>query len=135
MRMGINIRRFSVGCPAGMSDAAMSLRLSVNSHFIYQIGKTAFAFFNLNRTFFKHGNSCRVITSIFQLGQCIYQYVRTIPVTYIANNSTHCFQSFLLLIIFRRLIKHHDQLSLIVESHYCLCSSSYKAFEFIHIFL
>ena len=34
VRMGINIRRFSVGCPAGMSDTAMSLRFPVYCHFI-----------------------------------------------------------------------------------------------------
>ena len=66
VRMRINIRRFSVGCPPCMSYACYTLWFSLFKHFIIKIAEPAFCFSYTYRSVFKHRYSGRVIPSVLK---------------------------------------------------------------------
>ena len=97
--MRVDVGRLSVGCPAGVPDAGVPVRLAFSFHFCGQIGQSALGLGDLDPSVFKHGDTSGVIAAVFQLCQRRYQHVRTVARSYITYYSTHDDYSFKLFIL------------------------------------
>ncbi|MNC44207.1 hypothetical protein D3C75_931040 [compost metagenome] len=88
MRVGVLIGRFTVGCPACMPDSgAAGKRSSFQSGF--QVRHASLCLNNLKAFLGKHGNPGRIIPTILQLLQSLYQDPLRILITDISYNTTH----------------------------------------------
>ena len=90
MRMRIVLTGFSVCRPARVTDSAAALYRKAVVCFLLEDLQPALGFYNFEvpavRT---NRESCRIITTIFQLGQTIQKDRRRLFLTYISDNSTH----------------------------------------------
>ena len=94
MGMGIDVRRAAVCRPAGMTDAQCPYD-GVSLNFFSQIDQTACFFADSDGAVMIDGDTGRVITTIFQLGQSIHQKIRCFSISDVTYNTTH---SYILLI-------------------------------------
>ena len=88
MRMGVDIRRTAVRCPARMSDAEAAL-WHISLDLIAQRGKTSHALLHANLAVAIDGDARRVVATVFQLRQTIQQELCRLTIPDITNNSTH----------------------------------------------
>ncbi len=87
MRMGIGIIGFTVGCPACMGHAQASRGIFILNK-SFEIGNLAAAFKYI-QALVEQGNTCTVVSSVFQSFESFNKNGIGFPGSDIANNSTH----------------------------------------------
>ena len=91
MGMGIQIRRTAVSCPAGMTNTDVTRKASISFYSLTQVNQAAHFFLYIKGAIMIHGNTCRVIASVFEFCQAFQQEISSLTITYISNNTTHIY--------------------------------------------
>src|SRR5438045_1708962 len=87
VRVSIFIVGFTMCGPAGMSHSYMTAQvLTLNK--IFKVSNFTFLFIN-RKAFIKQGNTCTIITPVFQAFKSFDDHIAGLSLTYVGNNSTH----------------------------------------------
>ena len=92
MRVAVCFAGFTVCCPTSMANADVRRFLTVFFQLFSQTSQSAFHFDGTDAIFI-YGNTCRVITAVFQFGQTIQQYGYCLIAANISYDSAHSFSS------------------------------------------
>ena len=90
MRVAVCHTGFTVCCPTCMTNTNMRRFLAISFQFFSQTSQSAF-YFDSTNTIFIYGNTCRVITAVFQFGQAVQQYGYCLIAANISYDSAHNF--------------------------------------------
>ena len=85
MGMGVDLRGFAVRRPTGMPDAAISRKSRRKGK---EILKPAFRLDDVN-TVGLHGDSCGIVTAVFEFFKPVQKNGRRLPFACISNDSAH----------------------------------------------
>ena len=89
MRVGVDVRRFSVGGPAGMADAERAGQKRAVFGFCDQILEPSLGLFDLQNAVLLHADACGVIAPVFQARQTLQQDGRSLLGSYVSYDTTH----------------------------------------------